>query len=401
MEKDCNAKVQMPDLSQVEYIGEIKEVPAWEMGVKITIGVSIELVAIVGNLLMIIIIVQSPKMRNVTNYYILNLAISDMLVGLFAIWIHLVDDLTQGWVLGSFLCKFNPFMQITAMCASVFTLVAIAGDRFFAIVFPLKSRVTQRKVSVIIIVIWLAAIAIALPVLFFYAYMERPWKNFVEKYCTEVWPQILQSDGTCDQGKSSRKAYWICLLVVLNWVPMLLMMIAYTVIFIKLRKTRRVSKTGRLSMSVVQQRSKKKVVKMLFAILVVFIFCVGPFQVTKLFEFFRDDTSESLPDWYNPFYFAAVTLLYTNSALNPVLYGGLNDNFRNGLKGLMNNIFRRKRILTNSNGVTRNSVISTIPDNRRESEVNILSDLHIDPKRNGKKNVSYVNPVYEERSSSD
>lgn len=33
---------------------------------------------------------------------------------------------------------------------------------------------------------------------------------------------------------------------------------------------------------------------MLFAILVVFIFCVGPFQVTKLFEFFRDDTLESV-----------------------------------------------------------------------------------------------------------
>lgn len=151
------------------------------------------------------------------------------------------------------------YFLVTAMCASVFTLVAIAGDRFFAIVFPLKSRVTQRKVSVIIIVIWLAAIAIGLPVLFFYAYTERQWKNFVEKYCTEVWPQVLQSDGTCDQGKRSRKAYWICLLVVLNWVPMVLMMVAYFVIFIKLRKSRRVSKTGRLTISAVQQRSKKKV----------------------------------------------------------------------------------------------------------------------------------------------
>ncbi|XP_048761624.2 neuropeptide FF receptor 2-like isoform X2 [Ostrea edulis] len=365
MAKDCNAKIQMPDLSGIEYIGEIKAVPSWETGVKITICVSIELVAIVGNLLIIIIIAQSPKMRTVTNYYILNLAISDMLVGLFAMWIHLVDDLTQGWVLGSFLCKFNPFLQITAMCASVFTLVAIAGDRFFAIVFPLKSRVTQRKVSVIIIVIWLAALAIALPVLFFYAYTERPWKNFIEKFCTEVWPQVLQSDGTCDQGKTSRKAYWICLLVVLNWVPMLLMMIAYTVIFVKLRKSRRVSRTGRLSMSAVQQRSKKK-----------------------------------LPEWYSPFYFAAVTLLYTNSALNPVLYGGLNDNFRSGVKYLINSIFRRKRISTNSNGITRNSVISTITENRRGSEVHILSDLH-HHKEDRKRNASRTNPVYEERSSSE
>lgn len=110
---------------------------------------------------------------------------------------------------------------------------------------------------------------------------------------------------------------------------------------------------------------------------------------------------QQLPDWYNPFYFAAVTLLYTNSALNPVLYGGLNDNFRSGIKNLINSIFRRKLIQTNSNGVTRNSVISTIPENRRDSEVNILSDLHLDPKENTKKNASYNNPVYEERSVSE
>lgn len=108
-----------------------------------------------------------------------------------------------------------------------------------------------------------------------------------------------------------------------------------------------------------------------------------------------------LPDWYNPFYFTAVTLLYTNSALNPVLYGGLNDNFRSGLKNLINSIFRRKRILTNSNGVTRNSVISTIHDNRRNSEVNILSDLHLDPKETTKKKISYGNPLYEEEKSSE
>lgn len=110
---------------------------------------------------------------------------------------------------------------------------------------------------------------------------------------------------------------------------------------------------------------------------------------------------QQLPDWYNPFYFAAVTLLYTNSALNPVLYGGLNDNFRSGIKNLINSIFRRKLIQTNSNGVIRNSVISTIPDNRRESEVNILSDLHLDPKENIKKKTSFNNPVYEERSASE
>lgn len=42
---------------------------------------------------------------------------------------------------------------------------------------------------------------------------------------------------------------------------------------------------------------------MLFAILVVFIFCVGPFQVTKLFEFYRDDTLESVSSFISHWQF--------------------------------------------------------------------------------------------------
>lgn len=53
---------------------------------------------------------------------------------------------------------------------------------------------------------------------------------------------------------------------------------------------------------------------MLFAILVVFIICVGPFQVTKLFEFYRDDTSESVrarkPSLYKKFPFELLYIVW-------------------------------------------------------------------------------------------
>lgn len=49
-----------------------------------------------------------------------------------------------------------------------------------------------------------------------------------------------------------------------------------------------------------------------------------------------------LPDWYSPLYFSAIIMMYTNSAINPVLYGGLNENFRNGFRDLINAILNRK-----------------------------------------------------------
>lgn len=145
------------------------------------------------------------------------------------------------------------------MCASIFTLVAIAGDRFFAIMFPLKSRVTQRRVSLVMVIIWTCAAAIGMPALFFYKYTKRQWKDFLERFCSDVWPQTRNSDGECDNGYRSKSAYWVCVLVVLNWIPMVIMIVMYTIILVRLGKRRIIPSSGALSTSAIQQRSKQKV----------------------------------------------------------------------------------------------------------------------------------------------
>lgn len=145
------------------------------------------------------------------------------------------------------------------MCSSMFTLMVIAGDRFFAIMFPVKSRVTRRKISLVLAVVWIAAIAIAAPLLFMYAQLERRWADVYETYCDEVWPMTWRSDGTCDRGQSSKKAYWIVVCGVLNWTPMICMMMAYTFIVIKLRKHKIVPKLGASARSTIQQKSKRRV----------------------------------------------------------------------------------------------------------------------------------------------
>ena len=150
-------------------------------------------------------------------------------------------------------------ISATAMCASMFTLMVIAGDRFFAIMFPMKSRVTRRKVSVVLIVVWLAAIAIATPLLFMYSYKERRWSDVFERYCDEVWPMKETDDGSCDFGQASKRAYWIVICGVLNWTPMICMMMAYTFIVVKLRKNKIVPKLGASARSTIQQKSKRRV----------------------------------------------------------------------------------------------------------------------------------------------
>lgn len=104
--------VDSPDFTKfIPYPGELRHVPLWEVVVKILFYTFIMAVAILGNLAVVIIVAKNKRMWTTTNFYMVNLAVSDLMVTLTCTWVHLVDDLTEGWILGAFFCKFDSFAQ--------------------------------------------------------------------------------------------------------------------------------------------------------------------------------------------------------------------------------------------------------------------------------------------------
>jgi len=101
----------MFDVSRLLYPGVIKAVPTPEMVFKIVFYVAVIVVALGGNLLVIYVVWRNKRLHNTTYFYIVNLAVSDLMVTFFCTWVHLVNDLTEGWVLGVFFCKVNSFSQ--------------------------------------------------------------------------------------------------------------------------------------------------------------------------------------------------------------------------------------------------------------------------------------------------
>ncbi|XP_010287074.1 PREDICTED: prolactin-releasing peptide receptor-like [Phaethon lepturus] len=88
------------------------------------------LVGIFGNYLLLYVICKTKKMHNVTNFFIGNLAFSDMLMCATCVPFTLAYAFNpQGWVFGKFLCYFVFLMQPMTVYVSVFTLTAIAVDR--------------------------------------------------------------------------------------------------------------------------------------------------------------------------------------------------------------------------------------------------------------------------------
>ncbi|KAL8623903.1 hypothetical protein ACOMHN_050618 [Nucella lapillus] len=101
----------IPDVSNETYPGKVVGKPIWEIVLKTMFYVPVILLALVGNVLVMVVVARDKRMRTTTNYYIVNLAVADCLVTLSCSWVHLLDDLTPRWVLGAFFCKFNSFAQ--------------------------------------------------------------------------------------------------------------------------------------------------------------------------------------------------------------------------------------------------------------------------------------------------
>ncbi|CAK9300529.1 unnamed protein product [Gordionus sp. m RMFG-2023] len=124
----------------------------------------ISLTSIIGNGCVIWIILSRHKMRTVTNYFLLNLAIADMVIGMFSVPFQFQAALLQRWVLPNIMCPLAPFVQTLCVNVSVLTLTIVALDRWSAVMRPLKPRLLSKNTAkIILILFWILSLLSSLP----------------------------------------------------------------------------------------------------------------------------------------------------------------------------------------------------------------------------------------------
>ncbi|CAL7947595.1 unnamed protein product [Xylocopa violacea] len=122
--------------------------------------------AIFGNGLVIIVFSKERKLRRRTNYYIISLATADLLVGLFAIPFAILASI--GLPTNLHACLFTVSVLVVLCTISIFCLVAVSVDRYWAILHPMGySRTVRTKTAIgIICVCWIAGMLVGfLPLL--------------------------------------------------------------------------------------------------------------------------------------------------------------------------------------------------------------------------------------------
>ncbi|XP_002735395.2 substance-P receptor-like [Saccoglossus kowalevskii] len=292
--------------------------PTWSIVLKSFLFLVIVIITIVGNAIVITIVFKNRSMRNVTNYYIVNLAAADLLIASFTEWAFVVDHFTRNYPFGGFMCKFSFTVQGVSVICSILTLTVIAGDRYFAILHPLRARITERNTGIVIAAVWTISILINIPITIHLTYEEHTWDDGVfQTFCYEDW-EFTPAEGW----------YTLSLFVVAYLVPLGIMMFAYLSIGRRLWITR--APGERIESTVAtQDKMKRKVIRMLIVVVVTFAICWLPYQLFMVCIDWGPNLGVPVPIKKDIFFYT-LWLGYANSALNPLIYCGFNENFRRG-----------------------------------------------------------------------
>ncbi|KAF6772342.1 hypothetical protein AHF37_08579 [Paragonimus kellicotti] len=173
-------------------------------------------VTIGGNLLVILAVGLVKKLRTPSNFLIVSLALSDLLVGLLVIPLTGYIDMADPKYLTEALCDTYISFDVLMCTASILNLCAISIDRYLAITRPLQyaAKRTPQRMVLMIGSVWIASALISIPPMFGFK------EEFVPGKCEYNNNVIYQIYATCG-------AFYI---------PLVVMIVLYGRIFILARR---------------------------------------------------------------------------------------------------------------------------------------------------------------------
>ncbi|KAL0970523.1 hypothetical protein UPYG_G00243220 [Umbra pygmaea] len=288
--------------------------PAWRVALWSVAYSLVVLVSVSGNVIVIWVILAHKRMRTVTNYFLLNLALADASMAAFNALVNVIYAAHGDWYFGPAYCKFHNFFPVTAVFASIYSMTAIAVDRYMAIIYPLKPRLSAVVTRAVIGCIWGMAVILAFP-LCYYSTIRRIGQRTL---CYVCWPR----------GSQDAFIYHITVAALVYLLPLVVMAGTYTLVG---RTLWGGDIPGDSNDNYhLQIQAKRKVVKMMVMVVVTFAFCWLPYHLYFLVtglnrQLVRIKAIQQV-------YLSVLWLAMSSTMYNPIIYCCLNNRFRAGFK---------------------------------------------------------------------
>lgn len=351
------------------YFSEFKSQPDYIDAIELVVLILTFVFSIIANMSIIICVSRYPEMKTVTNCFVLNLAVSDII---FALTIPVVayTRFTQSWKLGNVACRIVPYVQFVSGIVLLWTLALISIDRHRCIVVPpYRSKMTPLQANYFSALIWLATSIVFLPVTFWFR------ETYAENdliVCSLIFPK--------SETISFSIIFIVSVVLFACLLPMALLVYHYQRIFQKILSTKNAwstscvvinaveikgctraqtrrqselslsdifvpwprkfstqlssssaSRHGSLSTQEELRLNKHiKVVRVLFLNVLVVLLMWLPITVIMVLIHIdgRRDNDDNKFFLRSHHFIAALSIALLNTVVNPLLYGVLSDNFR-------------------------------------------------------------------------
>ena len=309
------------------------------------------IVALAGNTLLIYIVFRKPGTRNLTSFLFVNMAVADLMVAVFQMPVSIMHFYVfeSSDLIGAFICRFQYYAVYATTIASISCLTVMAFDRYFAVVHPFRRSIWFRKPKIITPIIWISSMALM-----------------------SIVPFTFKLDqGKCWIETSLMLPFYAYFFAVGFLLPLAVISVLYTLVARKLwlhevPLDHNISENQRE-----QEVPKKKVIRMLIIVVLVFAVCWLPVHVYQMDEGVSVRVESGGGANWDPYVIIYICYWFSqaNSAINPWLYIGLNGK----IKAAFKNMIRCRREVLADRGqlltltTTRNSRTSSANTSLLES----------------------------------
>ncbi|XP_076461789.1 dopamine receptor 1-like [Babylonia areolata] len=308
----------------------------YSLGEKVVIGTMLTImvfVAVVGNLLVCAAVFTDRRLKKNSNFFIVSLAIADLLVALGVMTFAIANDIMGRWVFGAVFCRIWISSDIMCSTASILNLCVISLDRYLHIRDPLRYEtwMTTTKTVSLIATVWILSVLI----------------SFVPTHLG--WHESPDGDNsTTDKDQcifDLNPIYAVVSSTISFYIPCVVMVSIYVRLYVyarrhakTIRKTHTVDRfhnnrngsgSGGGSTRGSYKVSDHKAAVTLGIIMGVFLLCWVPFFIVNPIAAF---CSTCIPQLV----FQILTWCgYVNSCLNPIIYSIFNTEFRYAFRRIL------------------------------------------------------------------
>nr|XP_056703476.1 histamine H2 receptor [Euleptes europaea] len=290
---------------------------AVSIGIVLTIIIT---VTVCGNVVVCLAVGFNRRLRTLTNCFIVSLAVTDLMLGLLVQPFAAIDEVSNHrWYFSRTFCDIYSSLDVMLCTASILNLFMISLDRYYAVTAPLRytTLVTPRRVATVMVFIWVVSIMVSfLPI-------HLGWNT---NGITDPDPEM------CILGVNP--VYGLVDALLTFYIPLVIMCITYYRIFkIAREQAKRINNVPcnkKVNHHVLPTVNEHKATLTLAIVMGAFIICWFPYFTVFIYRGIKGNSAVSKG------LLSVVTWLgYANSALNPILYGTLNRDFRTAYQQLL------------------------------------------------------------------